>query len=122
MRPQLKRVIAVIVAVLVGFAVLYLLIPNPASSHGYVPRDVYQNQVSALKAACAQYRADFNADPPARNPDFFDALAGKNKLGKLYVQIRAGHDSSGQVLDPWGIPYLLLVKDGTIEVYSNNGK
>ena len=91
----------------------------PRNYSGRSPEGEYRIQVQYIESAYEGYRADMHSDPPSQNPEFFDVLAGKNSLKKLYVVLPTSkRDAEGRVLDPWGKPFTVAISNGKIEIHS----
>jgi hypothetical protein len=70
-------------------------------------------RTAAIAHAIEQYCYDFpDADVPSNTRKWIDQLAGQNEKGIRYLKVeKFGRDTSGQLLDPQGKPWVIEVPD-----------
>lgn len=77
----------------------------------------------AFKTALEAYKADNKALPTGPNSAIVAALQGKGSK-RVYFEFRSAIlDGAGNVIDPWGRPYVFLPHNGKLGIisYGANG-
>jgi type II secretory pathway pseudopilin PulG len=100
----------------VAAAGLVLLVPG--SSHRDAVRLVDMD-MTAIREALHQYRADYGAFPVGDGAAVFKALRGQNPRQIVYLECGAKSVSSdGSMHDPWGTPYRLYFSSEEVLIRS----
>lgn len=89
---------------LVASVVAVLLFPVINADREEVPQIVLDT--AAIHVALRQYRSEFGSLPAGDSLAISRALTGANPKGVIFIERRV-ESQQGDLLDPWGTPYVI---------------